>query len=272
MRDIAVVSAALCASAAAAAHGATVTQAPAVLGDPTPGSELTATTGAWTPAGATATYDWLRCDPAGAACTPVPGSCDRRYTVRDADLGRTLRARLTVEDASAASAPTELVVVKPYSIPTPGDAGPGCVVVRPTGPGAGTFTSGGTTGPGTTPLPNTTLDFIDPFPVVRVSGRFRGKRTTLTRVTVRAPRGTRIRIRCRGRGCPYRRRAIAVRFVRVRALQRSYRPGASIELRITQPGRIGKYTRIRTRRNRAPTRIDRCLRPGRSRPVRCPTA
>ena len=143
--------------------------------------------------------------------------------------------------------------------------------MTPTGPGQGTFTSGSPTGPGTTPAPDTSLAFIDPFPVVRISGRFTRSRTKLTRVTIRAPRGARIGVDCKGRGCPYRRRAIAVKFVRVRALQRSYRPGATIEIRVTQRRKIGKYTRVKTRRGKAPLRIDRCLMPGRTRPVRCPT-
>jgi hypothetical protein len=122
------------------------------------------------------------------------------------------------------------------------------------------------------PGPNTSLPFIDPFPVVRISGRFKDKRTKLTRVTGNEPRGARIRVACRGRGCTYRREAIAVKLVRVGALQRSYRPKATIEIRMTQPRKIGKSTRVKTREGKAPVRIDRCLMPGNSRPVRCPTA
>jgi hypothetical protein len=264
---------------AAPARGATVTAAPVIVGvpssgSPSPGLELTASPGDWTPASATATYDWQRCDAAGAGCVSVAGSCDRNYTVRDADVGHTLRARLTVAEpgqprASAVSDPTAAVVVT-YAIPTPNDTGAACVDVIPTGPGQGTFTSGGTTGPGTTPATDTSRPFIDPFPVVRIAGRFRGARTRLTRVSITAPRGTRIRVACKGRGCPYRRRAIAVKLLRVRKLQRTYRPRATLEIRVTQARKIGKYTRIRTHRGKAPTRIDRCLMPGKRKPVRCP--
>ena len=107
---------------------------------------------------------------------------------------------------------------------------------------------------------------------MRISGRFTRKRTKLTRVTVNAPRGARIRVNCKGRGCPYRRKAIAVKLVRVRKLQRSYRPNATIEIRVTQPQKIGKYTGVKTRKGKAPLRIDRCLMPGQTRPVTCPTA
>ena len=276
-RDVLIVALTVLLSAAGTAHGAVVTTAPEIVGDPTPGFELTASPGQWTPSSATATYDWLRCDAAGDDCVPVAGSCDRKYTVRDADLAHTLRVRLTVDEpgqvrAFTVSEATEVVLIKPYSVPTPGDGGVTCVEVTPTGPGAGTFTSGGQTGPGTTPAPDTSLAFIDPFPVVRIAGRFRGRRTRLTRVTVNAPRGARIRVACKGRGCPYKRKAIAVKLVRVRALQRSYRPKATIEIRVTQAHKIGKYTRLKTRRGKAPLRIDRCLMPSTTKPVKCPTA
>jgi hypothetical protein len=275
-RGVVIVAIALLAFAAAPAPGATVTQVPTITGVASTGSVLTASPGDWTPASATVGYDWLRCANAGAdPCTAIAGSCDRSYKVRDADLLHTLRVRLTVaepdqEPVFGISAPTAVVVATPYVIPT-GDSGQTCVVVTPTGPGKGTFTSGSQTGPGTTPAPDTTLSFIDPFPLVRISGRFTRSRTTLTRVTINARGGARIGVDCTGGGCPYRRKAIAVKLVRVRALQRSYRPGATIEIRVTQPRMIGKYTRIKTRRGKAPLRLDRCVMPGSTRPVRCPT-
>jgi hypothetical protein len=260
---------------ASTALAATVTQPPTISGDPAPGAELTASRGDWTPSNATPSYDWLRCNATGAACAGITGACGQRYTVRKADEGHTLRVRLTVTEASGDAASTEsqpTSVVEPTIYPIPGETEPDtCIKVTPTGPGQGTFTSGTQTGGGSEPSPDTSLAFIDPFPVIRISGRFRGRRTTLTRVTVRAPKGTRIRINCKGRGCPYKRRAIAVRLLRIRALQRVYRPRATIELRVTEPGKIGKYTRLRTRRGKAPVRLDRCLMPGRTRPVRCPT-
>jgi hypothetical protein len=274
-RDVLIITTALLALAATPALGATVTQAPTISGDPSPASELTASPGDWTPASATATYDWLRCNTSGTDCNPVPGSCERRYTVRDADLGHRLRVRLTTTEpgqphAFGISDPTAVVMNKGYSIPD--DSGRTCVDVTPTGPGQGTFTSGSQIGPSTTPVPTTSLPFIDPFPIVRIAGRFKGKRTKLTRVLVNAPDGARIRIACKGLGCPYKRKAIAVKLVRVRALQRTYRPKATIEIRVTQPRKIGKYTRVQTRKGKAPLRIDRCLMPGKTRPVKCPTA
>ena len=62
-----------------------------------------------------------------------------------------------------------------------------------------------------------------------------------------------------------------MKLVRFRSLQRTYRPRATLEIRVTQPKKIGKYTRLRTRRGKAPLRRDRCLMPGKpTRPVACP--
>ena len=259
---------------AATADAATVTRAPTISGDPSPDSRLTASRGDWTPAVATPTYAWLRCSAGGARCTGIPGACGRRYTVRKADEEHTLRVRLTATEpdgtaASADSAPTPPVARRPYSIPSDDETNT-CTAVTPTGTGQGTFTSGKQVSAGGEPAADTSLPFIDPFPVIRIAGRFKGKRTTLTRVTVKTPRGTRIRVNCKGRGCPYKRKVTAARLLRLRSLQRVYRPQATIEIRVTKPGRIGKYARIRTRRGKAPRRLDRCLMPGKSRPVRCP--
>jgi len=280
-RRIAAITLVIVGLAATTTFAATVTQVPAISGEPappgllTPGIELTASAGAWTPASAQATYDWLRCDASGSECQGISGACGRSYEVRLADEGHTLRVRLTATESggqadSDDSAPTGVVAHMDYFIP-PATEPDTCIQVDSTGPGQGTFTSGAQVGAGGEPSADTSLDFIDPFPVVRIAGRFKGKRTKLTRVTVNAPRRTRIRINCKGRGCPYKRKATAVRVLRIRSLQRTYRPKATIEIRVTQPKKIGKYTRVRTRRGKAPVRIDRCLMPGKRKPVLCPT-
>lgn len=274
-RDVIIATAALIAFSAVPAFAATVTEAPTISGTPRSGSTLVASAGQWTPAGATAAYDWLRCGLAGAGCTPISRACGRNYTVTTADERHALRVRLTVTDsagesASGISAFAGPVPERPYVDHVA--ASDTCTQVTPTGSGRGTISSGAQTGGGTTPAPDTSLPFIDPFPVVRIAGRFQGQRTKLTRVTADAPRGARIRIACKGRGYPYRRRAVATKLLRVRSLQRTYRPRATIEIRVTQSRQIGNYTRIRTRRGKAPERIDRCLMPGKTKPVKCPTA
>jgi hypothetical protein len=60
--------------------------------------------------------------------------------------------------------------------------------------------------------------------------------------------------------------------LRIRTIEnRFYRAGVKIEVFVTKPGMIGKYTRFKIRKAKAPARIDRCLMPGSNKPVRCST-
>jgi PKD repeat protein len=118
------------------------------------------------------------------------------------------------------------------------------------------------------------LRLMTPFPMVRITGRVERRGTRLRRLTISAPTGARVKLGCRGRGCPFTRRSASARTagtLRVRRLEGSLlRPRARIEVRVTRPDAIGKYTRFRFRKGKPPTRFDRCLVPGASRPVVCP--
>ena len=145
--------------------------------------------------------------------------------------------------------------------------------MTPTGPGQGTFTSGTQTGGRLEPVaghvaaPSSTRSRWSASP-----GRFKGKRTTLTRVTVRAPKGARIRVNCKGRGCPYKRKAIAVKLIRVRSLQRTYRPTRDDR----DPGHPAEEDRQVHAGPHAPGQGAGAPRPlpdaREDEPVRCPTA
>ncbi len=125
---------------------------------------------------------------------------------------------------------------------------------------------------------------ITPFPVVRIAGTIKKRGARLKLLAVSATSGARITIKCRGRSCPFgtvakkastafRVEARAARLVRVRKLQgRFLRAGTRIEVFVTKPGMIGKYTRFKIRGGKPPARKDRCLMPGTKRPVRCPPA
>jgi chitodextrinase len=110
-----------------------------------------------------------------------------------------------------------------------------------------------------------------PFPVVRIAGVVLRHGALVKILSVRAPRGSRVLIRCRGGGCPVRSgaRTSATRVVRLHRFERRLAAGVTLELFVRQAGRIGKYTRFRIRAGQAPARVDRCLLPGRARPVRC---
>jgi hypothetical protein len=115
-------------------------------------------------------------------------------------------------------------------------------------------------------------DLLRPFPVVRlrVVTTRGGARVSL--LGVRGPAGMSVRVRCHGRDCPWRRRSVDADdgSVRFRRLQRRLRAGTVLEVLATRPGQIGKYTRFRIRRGRAPARVDACLAPGATRPSACP--
>jgi Bacterial Ig-like domain len=117
-----------------------------------------------------------------------------------------------------------------------------------------------------------------PFPVVRLAGaqNRRGVYLRLLRIQ-QAPAGAEIRVRCRGRGCP--RRTVRLTTVRgrrgvdpvtLRRFQRHLGVGAVLQVFISKPGTIGKYTRFTVRRGRLPERVDLCLDPAGVTPVPCP--
>lgn len=115
------------------------------------------------------------------------------------------------------------------------------------------------------------LDFLSPFPVVRLRGQVTGRGARIELLAIQAPQGARIEVTCRGRSCPARRAVAAAgrRSVRIPRFQRPLTAGAVLEIRVTKPGTIGKYTRFSIRKGKSPLRRDMCVRPGRRAPIRC---
>jgi PKD repeat protein len=124
---------------------------------------------------------------------------------------------------------------------------------------------------------------MSPFPVVRITGKVSRKGALIKRLSVRAPYGSTVSVRCRGRGCPFRRatRTLALagraktpsKTVTIRKLaRRLLRGGASVKVLVTRQGEIGKYTRFKIRRGKAPLRTDLCLAPGSTAPSECPNS
>ena len=122
--------------------------------------------------------------------------------------------------------------------------------------------------------------YLNPFPVVRMRGRTTAGGVRLTVFSVRAPHGSLAELRCVGRGCPLKRTSKRVRSPRERGsatihfrqVERSLPAGIELQVRVTQEGMVGKYTRLRIRRRGLPLRTDRCLLPDSTRPVACPAA
>jgi hypothetical protein len=123
------------------------------------------------------------------------------------------------------------------------------------------------------------LRLLSPFPVVRIAGRITGRGTRVRLLRVKAPVGTRVTVRCRGRSCPFKKqvravptgaRSLTAVSVRVRRLERLLLPGVRVRVYITKRGAVGKYTKFRFRAGNAPVRTDLCLMPGSSAPAECP--
>lgn len=206
---------------------------PAIVGVVQVERSLTATPGRWEPSGPIdVLFRWLRCKGKGWDCAPIPGATSARYTVRLVDVGSRLAVRVTaIADTGSSTRDSALTAVVPP--------------IRPA--------------------------FIRPFPRVRIKGFFTPSGAVFQLMRVLAPQGAQITLTCRGRDCPFRRRAQQARpRLRLRLLERSFRAGTKIEIRITKPPLIGKYTSFLVRARRPPARRDRCLMPGRARPVRCP--
>jgi hypothetical protein len=150
----------------------------------------------------------------------------------------------------------------------------------PTNTGTGPITPTTFDPPSTTPPPRTNPvppapQLLTPFPIIRIVGRLTSNGAKLTLLSVRAPARTTVEVRCKGKTCPFQRRVSGVgtrgRTVKVSKMAgRTLRAGVIIEVRVNDDNSIGKYTRFRIRKGKAPLRVDSCLKPGQSRPARCP--
>jgi hypothetical protein len=124
---------------------------------------------------------------------------------------------------------------------------------------------------------------MSPFPVVRITGKVSKKGARIKRLTVRAPFGATINIRCRGKGCPFRKtsRTLALAgkvkspstTIRIKRLEgRFLRGGASIKVLVSRRGEVGKYTKFRIRKGKPPVRTDLCVAPTATEPNECPAS
>ena len=248
-----------------------ITQDPVIAGDAQVGATLEAQGARWT-GGGTPSWQWVRCDDLDAdegfgSCSSIPGATEITYTVTDADLDKYLRVLLVVRNrdgsAWALSLATAAVSPEPPPEPSPSPTPPPPPPPSPAPPAP--------------PPAVQVLDeqaasprMMSPAPVVRIRGRLTRSGARITLLTVRAPRGARITVRCIGRRCPARRWARTASLTRVRRFQSAFPGGPRLVISVTKPRRIGKHTTIVIRRGKPPTRLDRCLMPGARKPVECP--
>jgi hypothetical protein len=124
------------------------------------------------------------------------------------------------------------------------------------------------------------VPLMQPFPVVRIASRETASGVELLLLKVQQmPAGARITVRCRGRHCPLKvvkrvaastRRGVSP--VEFRVFERSLRFGVTLEILISKPGEIGKYTRLSILRGVLPERSDMCLDLTGRKPLMCPSS
>ncbi len=91
----------------------------------------------------------------------------------------------------------------------------------------------------------------------------------------KARAGQQLVVRCKGRGCPFRRKtrtvkADAPKLSVMKGLKRKrLRVGAKLQVRVIQAGHIGRVDVFTVRKGKPPKRRELCLPPGATAPVRC---
>jgi hypothetical protein len=135
----------------------------------------------------------------------------------------------------------------------------------------------------TIPVSAAPLVLMQPFPVVRIAGSESSSGVKLSLLTVQAPVGTRVSLTCGGSHCPRRSesRVVVASSKNSKAgsvlltfskFERSLHVGVMLEIRVSKPGEIGKYTSFRIRPNKAPARVDACVGPSTPKPIPCPSS
>lgn len=87
---------------------------PTIAGTPQQNQTLTANPGSWTGGQPiTFSYQWKRCDQTGASCADISGATSKTYVLTSADVGNTLRVRVTAKNSlgsrAATSTPTGVI-------------------------------------------------------------------------------------------------------------------------------------------------------------------
>jgi IPT/TIG domain/PKD domain len=122
------------------------------------------------------------------------------------------------------------------------------------------------------------VSLMQPFPIVRIAGTDTSSGVKISLLSVFAPSGVQISVRCKGGGCPLRRaRRLApstkggTATVRFRRFERALPAGVRLVVRVAKVGEIGKYTQFAIRKGKLPKRLDTCLEPAGEKPQACPS-
>jgi hypothetical protein len=119
-------------------HNAPQGGIPTIVGTAEVGQTLDATTGDWSPAAGSLTYQWQRCDTTGAGCTPIANAVGQTYQLTTTDANAEVEVEVLASDESGStlvtSAPSSVVLAAGEN---PSDGGGGASAASgPNGSGA----------------------------------------------------------------------------------------------------------------------------------------
>jgi hypothetical protein len=122
---------------------------------------------------------------------------------------------------------------------------------------------------------------LEPFPIVRMAGSYDAAGAKISLLTVQAPVGATIKVKCHGAGCPAKSETVVVAsgakskpgtvLVTLRRFERPLRAGTVLEIEVSYHGEIGKFTRFVIHHGKSPSRQDLCLNPAATTPIQCPS-
>jgi alpha-tubulin suppressor-like RCC1 family protein len=95
------------------------TALPGITGTIQQGQTLSVREGTWTNAAKTPAWQWLRCGVAGSGCTAISGATKKTYKLEPEDVGHTLEASETVENAIGHSVPATSAATTVVPVPPP---------------------------------------------------------------------------------------------------------------------------------------------------------
>jgi hypothetical protein len=253
-----------------------VTGLPSIGGTPKVGQQLRALNATWVgDQPLEVSWLWLRCSGGDVRdCRGITNATSTNYQVTSADLGKRIRVLLMLSNrrgsAWAISAATPVVTnATPPPVPTPSPT-PVATVTPVPPPVAPPAPAPITSPPVTSPVKAPKM--MRPFPVIRIRGSLTRTGAKVTLLTVKAPRGASILLRCIGRSCPRDKWAHTASITHVLPFERRLRAGTRLVITVTRPNRIGKHTTFVIRKGKPPRRVDRCIYPGAKKPTACVAA
>ena len=171
------------------------TSPPTISGTPAEGATLAGSNGSWTHGPTSYAYAWYRCDRNGNNCAAIGGARSSSYRLTSADVGATLRLRVTAGNSEGSSSSTSVPTAVIQRAPAPPPSrGPGC----PAGGNPDQVTK-------ISPPARLLIDTLQADPRGR-HPRDRGARRPLPRhLDLRRPRAGRARVRDRDAVQPVRR-------------------------------------------------------------------